>query len=100
MTTADKVLRTLQTREPGTGLGREFYTDPELYALELEQLFYREWIFAGHTAELTTTGAYVTLQIGAYPIVLVRAADGVINAFVNSCRHRGARVCPQEKGVA
>jgi len=84
---------------PGTGLEREFYVDPEIFALDLEHIFYREWLFAAHTAELVKTGSYLTLQIGAYPILLVRAGDGTINAFINSCRHRGARLCPSERGV-
>jgi glycine betaine catabolism A len=100
MSSSEKILRWLQARAPGTGLSRDFYVDPELFALDLEHIFYREWLFAAHTAELATTGSYLTLQIGAYPIVLVRAGDGSINAFINSCRHRGARLCPSERGVA
>ena len=100
MKAAERVLRRLQAREPGTGLARDFYTDAEIHALDLDLIFYREWLFAAHTAELSSTGSYLTLQIGAYPIVLVRAGDGTIRAFVNSCRHRGARLCQSERGVA
>src|SRR5262249_5552243 len=71
-----------------------------IFALELDLIFYREWLFAAHTAELASTGSYLSLQIGAYPILLVRAGDGVIRAFINSCRHRGARLCPAERGVS
>lgn len=99
MTTAEHVLRRLEAREPGTGLERDFYVDPQIYAFDLELIFYREWLFAAHTAELPATGSYVTLQIGAYPIVIVRAGDGAIHAFINSCRHRGSRICPAEHGV-
>ena len=31
-------------------------------------------------------GSYVTLQIGAYPVIVVRGSDNVIRAFHNSCR--------------
>ncbi|MDE2450672.1 MAG: aromatic ring-hydroxylating dioxygenase subunit alpha [Gammaproteobacteria bacterium] len=99
-TIGNRVLRSLRERMPGAGLSREFYTDPEIFALDLERIFYRDWLFAGHSAELPEAGSYVTLQIGAYPILLTRAADGVIRAFVNSCRHRGARVCPEAAGKA
>jgi Rieske 2Fe-2S family protein len=96
----DRVFRSLRERRPGTGLTREFYTDPEIFALDLERIFYRDWLFVAHSAELPETGSYLTLQIGAYPILLTRAADGVIRAFINSCRHRGARVCPEPAGKA
>jgi glycine betaine catabolism A len=100
MTTAMNVLRRLRARAPATGLTREFYTDPEIYELDLEFVFYRDWLFAAHTAELSKKGSYLTLQIGAYPIVLVRAGDGTIRAFINSCRHRGYRLCPDAHGTA
>src|SRR5579872_2788043 len=94
-TISNRVLRSLRERASGTGLTRDFYTDSEIYALDLEQIFYKDWLFVAHDAELPETGSYVTLQVGAFPIVLTRAADGVIRAFMNSCRHRGARVCPE-----
>jgi Rieske 2Fe-2S family protein len=100
MTTVMNVLRRLRTRAPATGLTREFYTDEDIFDLDLNFIFYREWLFAAHTAELPRQGSYVTLQIGAYPIVLVRAAGGIIRAFINSCRHRGYRLCPDTQGVA
>ena len=93
-------LHRLRTRAPGSGLGRDFYTDPKLYELDLNHIFYREWLFAAHSCELPATGSYVTLQVGAYPLVLVRAADGLVRAFVNACRHRGSRLCAASHGTA
>ena len=100
MTKRTDLLRKLRARTPHTGLGREFYNDADIFESDLELIFYREWLFAAHTAELPKSGSYLTLQVGAYPIVLVRAADGVIRAFVNMCRHRGQRLCPAERGTA
>jgi glycine betaine catabolism A len=90
----------LRHRAPGAPLARDFYTDDAIFALDMELIFYREWLFVGHTCELPGTGSYVTLQVGAYPLVLVRGPDGAIRAFINSCRHRGARVCPEPHGTA
>lgn len=97
---SDRVLRSLRERTPGMGLTREFYTDADIFSLDLEQIFYKDWLFVAHSAELPQPGSYLTLQIGAYPILLTRAADGLIRAFVNTCRHRGARVCPEASGKA
>jgi glycine betaine catabolism A len=99
MTTADRVLRNLQDRTRSSALPRAFYTDAEIFDLDLEQIFYKEWLFAAHTAELALPGSYITLQIGAYPVLLTRAADGIVRAFINSCRHRGARVCTEPAGT-
>jgi glycine betaine catabolism A len=93
-------MRLMRAAEPDTGLPREFYSDPEIFRLDLESVFYSEWLFAAHTAELPQRGSYLTLQIGDYPVVLVRGADEVIRAFVNTCRHRGARLCREAKGTA
>jgi Rieske 2Fe-2S family protein len=100
MTSTLNTLRRLEARAPQAGLSREFYVDQELYELDLQQIFYREWLFAAHEGELTETGSYLTLQVGAYPIVLVRSASGTIRAFINSCRHRGSRVCTAARGRA
>ncbi|MGH7943419.1 MAG: aromatic ring-hydroxylating oxygenase subunit alpha [Opitutaceae bacterium] len=92
-------IRHWRMRDPSTGLARKFYTDPDLFALDLELVFYREWLFVGHSAELPAAGSYITLQVGDYPVVLVKGRDQLIRAFINSCRHRGARVCPDAKGA-
>jgi len=99
-TISDRVLRALRERTSGMGLTREFYTDEDIFALDLEHIFYKDWLFVAHSVELPEAGSFLTLQIGAFPILLTRAADGLIRAFVNSCRHRGARVCPEAAGKA
>jgi Rieske 2Fe-2S family protein len=40
----------------------------------------------------------LTVQIGEYPVVVVRDRSGSLNAFHNSCRHRGSRICSAERG--
>ncbi len=58
----------------------------------------KSWIFAGHTFELEKSGQYLSLQVGDYPVAVVRGADKQIRAFHNSCRHRGSKVCPEASG--
>jgi Rieske 2Fe-2S family protein len=57
-------------------------------------------MFAGHDCEIAEAGQFFTLQIGAYPIMVVRGNDGTIRAFHNSCRHRGSRICTMDHGKA
>jgi Rieske 2Fe-2S family protein len=42
----------------------------------------------------------MTVQVGEYPVVLVRDLKGTIRAFHNTCRHRGSRVCTVDKGAS
>nr|WP_278185525.1 aromatic ring-hydroxylating dioxygenase subunit alpha [Pseudomonas viridiflava] len=74
------------------------YSHPDVYQQDLDQLWHKDWIFAGHTFEIEKQGQYISLQIGEYPVAVVRGADGQIRALHNSCRHRGSKVCPEAKG--
>ena len=100
MDVRNEMLGLLTGRDPNFSLEQKFYTDPEYHKLDLENIFYKDWLFVGHDCELPKTGSYLTVQIGAYPVVIVRDAQGGIRAFHNSCRHRGSRICAAEKGTA
>ncbi|WP_201789486.1 aromatic ring-hydroxylating oxygenase subunit alpha [Pantoea latae] len=88
----------VESRQPRHALTRELYCDEQVYKDDLKHIWYREWIFAGHTFEIEKPGSYFTLQIGDYPIVVVRGNDNNVRAFHNACRHRGSKVCQHEKG--
>ncbi|HEX4765476.1 MAG TPA: aromatic ring-hydroxylating dioxygenase subunit alpha [Lichenihabitans sp.] len=90
----------LRARKPGFSLPRPFYTDAAILADDLDRIFYKDWMFAGHDCEIAEAGQFFTLQIGAYPIMVVRGNDGTIRAFHNSCRHRGSRICTMDHGKA
>ena len=92
------VLDLIRQRKARHALPRAVYSDPEVYRQDLEQLWHKEWIFAGHTFELEKPGQYLTLQIGDYPIAVVRGGDGQVRAFHNACRHRGSKVCTENSG--
>ncbi len=100
MLTETDLLAQLRARRPGTSLPRDFYCSPEAHEADLRHIWTREWIFAASAAEMPKAGSYVTLQIGAYPVIVVRGSDGVFRAFHNSCRHRGSRICSSAKGSA
>lgn len=95
-----QLLRTLKNRRDGYSLDQAFYIDPEVYKLDLEHIWYRDWLFIGHDCEIPKAGNYFTLQVGDYPVVVVRDRQGTIRALHNSCRHRGSRVCNQPKGAS
>ncbi|MEJ2274527.1 MAG: aromatic ring-hydroxylating dioxygenase subunit alpha [Woeseiaceae bacterium] len=88
----------LRNHRPGYSLPQGFYTDPDVYALELERIIYRNWILAGHVAELPASGDFKTLTVAGESAIIVRGDDGEIRAFANVCRHRGSLVCVASRG--
>ena len=92
------MLARLRNRQPGYSLDQAFYTDPDFFRLDLETIWYRDWLFIGHDCEIPQPGNFLTVQVGAYSVILLRGNDGRIQALHNSCRHRGSRVCAQERG--
>nr|WP_320134628.1 aromatic ring-hydroxylating dioxygenase subunit alpha [uncultured Amphritea sp.] len=98
MTSKTKTLELINQRKPRHALTREIYRDEEVYQQDLEQIWHKEWIFAGHTFEIEKPGEYLTIQVGDYPVVIVRDDQNNVRAFHNACRHRGSRVCSEAKG--
>lgn len=85
-------LATLVNADEGL-ISRRIFADPEIYELEMERIFRRTWLYLGHESEIPEPGDYVTRYLAGEPVIVVRGEDGVARAFLNSCRHRGMRVC-------
>lgn len=75
------------------------YTDPALAARERADLFGYVPIIAAHGTELPNKHDYLVVQLPNNEVVLVRQADGQVRGFVNTCRHRGARLVDDDKGT-
>jgi Rieske 2Fe-2S family protein len=88
----------ITSQRPGYSLDQRFYTDPDVYELELERIVSRNWILAGHVSELAEPGDFKVLNVAGESAIIVRSEDGDIKAFANVCRHRGSLVCLEEKG--
>ena len=94
----ESTVEMLQTRKRTFSLPQPFYNDARLFALDMQEIFEKEWLFAGMTCEIPTKGNFMTLDVGDNPIVIVRGGEGTIHAFHNVCRHRGSRLCTKDKG--
>jgi glycine betaine catabolism A len=79
-------------------LAGHHYTDPSNFALEQELIFERMWFCVVRGADVGTPGAFRTVQVGRESLLITRSADGRARAFLNVCRHRGARLCTDESG--
>lgn len=100
MSARNYTLALLNQRRNGHSLAQPFYRDPDIFRLDMEQIWYREWLFAIPACELAKSGSYVTHKVGDYRVIIVRGADNVIRAFHNTCRHRGSVICKAAKGNA
>jgi phenylpropionate dioxygenase-like ring-hydroxylating dioxygenase large terminal subunit len=76
----------------------KFYASPEVFDLELKNLFARTWIYLGHECQILEPGDYFLGHIGLASIIVNRAPDGQIHAHQNRCAHRGAPVCLAQRG--
>ena len=74
-----------------------WYLSEEVYRLEQEHIFMREWICVGREEQTPDAGSHRVLDLYGESVLLVRNADGNLRAFYNVCRHRGARLCPAEE---
>lgn len=68
------------------------YTCPDRLKLEQERLIRGRPIVMGLSCDWPTPGAYRTDDYAGVPILTVRGRDGRLRAFLNVCRHRGAKV--------
>jgi phenylpropionate dioxygenase-like ring-hydroxylating dioxygenase large terminal subunit len=66
-----------------------WYRDPEVLRREEERIFRRSWQYVGHTGRAPEPGTYFAAATGTIPVVVTRARDGELRAFLNVCRHRG-----------
>ncbi|WP_102348726.1 aromatic ring-hydroxylating oxygenase subunit alpha [Bacillus sp. Marseille-P3661] len=73
-------------------------TDPDIYDLEEEKIFGKTWQFLAHESELKEPGSYVTRTIAKDPILVVRTTEGEFKAYLNSCTHRGPKLCTEDRG--
>lgn len=85
--------------EAGTRtLPGRYYAADEVFAAEQERVFARHWLCAGREERITRPGDYLLVNIAGESLILVRDREGVPRAFFNVCRHRGTRICTEERG--
>lgn len=80
------------------GLPAWTYHSPAMFALEREKLFMTHWQVVGHECDVPNPGDWVTYDLLGERAVVMRGQDGVVRAFHNLCRHRGARVVDGTQG--
>ena len=90
-------IATLVDAEGGT-VARELFVSPAIYEAELEQIFARAWLLVGHESQVPRAEDYVVSRMGTDSVILTRNRQNEILVFLNSCPHRGMRVCRYDSG--
>ncbi|UFH29316.1 aromatic ring-hydroxylating dioxygenase subunit alpha [Pseudomonas asiatica] len=79
-------------------VARESFVSEEVLAEEYEKIFDRCWLYVGHTSEFKKPGDFVTRTVARRNLLVTMGTDRTINAFFNTCPHRGATVCRERSG--
>lgn len=79
-------------------IAREMFTEPQLFDLEMELIFEKNWIYACHESEIAKPHDFITIRVGRQPLIVSRDGSGELNAMINACQHRGATLTRMTKG--
>ena len=99
MKISDALRSLIARRQTGYSLEAPFYLDQELFDLDMAAIFGRHWIQVAVEPDVPEPGDFVTVEIGRNSILIVRDDDMAIKAYHNVCRHRGSRLCTEDKGT-
>lgn len=76
------------------------YSDPQIFALEMERVKKATWKLACHESEVPERFDFRRVNHAGVPLVVVRGDDDVIRCFINACSHRAALVVRELSGNA
>jgi phenylpropionate dioxygenase-like ring-hydroxylating dioxygenase large terminal subunit len=73
-----------------------WYSDPDIYEFELQEIFTRAWQYAGPLDKLARPGDHIVCNVGHVPVVVTRDGAGELHGFINVCRHRAFPVAVED----
>lgn len=78
------------------GLDARYYTDPAIFAQEVDLVFGHSWVMVGHRSQVADPGDLITAQVGDENVIVANDG-GEIRGFYNVCQHRGHELVPQDQ---
>ena len=96
----DIIKSLLDQDRPGHSLPRDLYVSEAAFHFDTEVMLKSVWLYACTVAHVKNPGDFFLFELGHNSIIIVRGRDGEVRAFYNSCRHRGARICHDQRGRA
>jgi phenylpropionate dioxygenase-like ring-hydroxylating dioxygenase large terminal subunit len=79
-------------------ISREIFVDATIFRDELERVFGRAWLFVGHESQVPNPGDFFVSRMGTESVILTRDRERRVHVFLNTCRHRGMKVCRYDEG--
>ena len=76
----------------------ERYCSTTRFTQEIGTIFRNTPTIAAHASELPEPGSFLAMQLALLPVLLTRDRNGAVHAFLNVCRHRGARLVSDLQG--
>lgn len=80
-----EVAALFKARKPGCPLPADFYLSATVYAADLERMFGRCWILAGHVSQIPNSGDFFVYELGPESIIVVRDDAGDVGAHAKRC---------------
>jgi Rieske 2Fe-2S family protein len=75
------------------------YASQAIYEKELQEYFYKDWLFMGRVEQFANPGDYEARRVLNRPIIIARDNEGTLGAFYNMCQHRGVEVAEGKGNV-
>ena len=75
---------------PEASLPADSYLSEPAYERDLQTIWYRQWVYVCRAEELSQSKSYRVQKIGDQEIIVLRDENGSLQAFHNTCRHRGS----------
>ena len=100
MSRYEPIAHLLQQDRPGHTLPRELYVNDDAFEFDAHVMLKSVWLYACTVAHVKQPGDYFVFELASNSIIIVRGRDNQVRAFWNSCRHRGSRICEQQRGRA
>ena len=97
MHSADPGYKGLTHRQ--AGLPRDYYLDAAHHQRELQAIWYRNWVYVCRGDEIAAPRAYRVVTLGDQQIIVLRDEQGDLQAFHNTCRHRGSQLLAEASGT-
>ncbi|MFM7786122.1 MAG: aromatic ring-hydroxylating oxygenase subunit alpha [Gammaproteobacteria bacterium] len=82
----------------GDAVDPRVYTEPSIFALEMQRLWARSWLYVGHESKVPTAGDFLTTTLATRPVILCRGEDGALQVFHNRCAHKGTQLLCEASG--